>query len=185
MASDGTDRQTIAPAIEIEGAAGQGTADWAPDGTEIVIGGRDEKGSALFLIPADGKPPRRLLEGKWVNPVWSPRGDMILYAGRSLVGQVKLLAVNPKDGSSVELPEVWTRPGGYRFLPDGRGVVYLPRIYALDFWLLDLATKTTRQLTHFTNQGAIRAFDITPDGKSIVFDRVRQNSDVVLLDFNR
>ena len=182
MAADGTNRQTIAPSIAVEGAAGQGTADWAPDGTEIVIGGRDEKGSALFVIPANGKSPRRLVDGKWVNPVWSPKGDLILYAGRSLVGQVKLLAVRPQDGSPVALPDVWARPGGYRVLPDGSGIVYLPRIYALDFWLLDFTTKKTRQLTHFTNQGAIRTFDITPDGKSIVFDRVRQNSDVVLMD---
>jgi Tol biopolymer transport system component len=182
MAADGTDRQTIAPSIEIEGAAGQGTADWSPDGRQIVIGGRDEKGAALFLIAPDGKSPRRLLDGQLVNPVWSPKGDMILYAGRSLVGQVKVLAVRPQDGSPVDLPELWARPGGYRFLPDGSGIVYLPRIYALDFWLLDLATRQRRQLTHFSNQGAIRTFDITPDGKSIIFDRVRQNSDVVVAD---
>jgi hypothetical protein len=110
---------------------------------------------------------------------------MILYAGRSLVGQVKLLAARPSDGSPIALPEVWVRPGGYRFLPDGSGIVYLPRIYALDFWLLDFATKQTRQLTHLTNQGAIRTFDITPDGKSIVFDRVRQNADVVIADVRK
>jgi hypothetical protein len=32
-------------------------------------------------------------------------------------------------------------------------------------------------------RGRISAsFDITPDGKHIVFDRIRQNSDIVLID---
>ena len=29
--------------------------------------------------------------------------------------------------------------------------------------------------------GDIRTFDITPDGKQIVFDRVAENSDIVLI----
>ncbi len=41
MSPDGTNRQTIAPSIEVEGVAGQGIADWSPDSAEIVVGGRD------------------------------------------------------------------------------------------------------------------------------------------------
>jgi len=77
---------------------------------------------------------------------------------------------------------VWARPGGYRFLPNGGGLVYLQRIHGRDFWLLDLATKKTRPLSQLANQGTLRTFDITPDGKFIVFDRSRQNSDIVLID---
>ena len=63
MSADGTNARTLAPSIEIEGAAGQGAADWSPDGTQIVAGGRDEKGPALFVIPVDTGVPVRLLEG--------------------------------------------------------------------------------------------------------------------------
>ncbi len=183
MSADGTNPRTLAPSIEIEGAAGQGAADWSPDGTRIVTGGRDEKGPALFVIPVDGGgAPVRLLEGTWVNPVWSPKGDLIVYAGRSLIGQVELRAVRPEDAKPVELPHVMARPGGYRFLPDGSGLVFVERIQALDFWLLDLATGTRRQLTRLDNKGALRTFDITTDGKSIVFDRLRQNSNIVLIE---
>jgi serine/threonine protein kinase/Tol biopolymer transport system component len=181
MSPDGTNRQTVAPSIEVEGVAGQGIADWSPDSTEIVMGGRDSSGAGLFLIPIDGRPSKRLVDCACVNPVWSRDGKLIVYAGRSLIGQVKLLAVR-RDGTPVELPDVWARPGGYRFLPNGTGIVYLPRIHAIDFWLFDLVTKRTRPLTHFSNQGTIRTFDITADGRSIVFDRSRQNSDIVLID---
>jgi Tol biopolymer transport system component len=74
------------------------------------------------------------------------------------------------------------RPGGYRFLPDGSGIVYVERIQSQDLWLLDLATGQRRQLTRLANQGAVRTFDIASDGRSIVFDRSRQNSNVVLIE---
>jgi hypothetical protein len=51
-----------------------------------------------------------------------------------------------------------------------------------DFWLFDLVTGEQRQLTKLTNKGSLRGFDITPDGRQIVFDRTQQNSDIVLID---
>jgi Tol biopolymer transport system component len=183
MSADGTNAQPFAPTIEVEGASGQGTADWSPDGAWVVTGGRDAQGPGLFKIPvARSGGPVRLVAGQAANPVWSPNGNLIVYGGRSVVGQVAILGVRPADGASVELPTVLVRPGGYRFLPNGSGLVYLQRIQGLDFWLLDFATKQSRQLTHFSNQGALRTFDVTPDGKYVVFDRSRQNSNIVLID---
>jgi len=46
----------------------------------------------------------------------------------------------------------------------------------------DFATKKNHRLTQLSNQGALRTFDITPDGKYIVFDRSRQNSNIVLIE---
>ena len=95
------------------------------------------------------------------------------------------MAVRP-DGSAVDLPELW---GGvarqhFRFLPDGKGLVYVP-FGTEDFWLLDLQSKKTRLIARLTARGEKRAFDISPDGKQIVFDRVRENSDIVLIDLPR
>jgi hypothetical protein len=39
-----------------------------------------------------------------------------------------------------------------------------------------------QQITQLANKGAVRGFDIAPDKKHIVFDRVRQNSDIVLIE---
>jgi Tol biopolymer transport system component len=62
--------------------------------------------------------------------------------------------------------------------------VYLRRngYQSPDFWLLDLATGNQRQLTRLANQGTVGSFDITPDGKHIVFDRSRENSHIVLIE---
>jgi Tol biopolymer transport system component len=181
MSEDGTNAVMVARSIEIQGAAGQGMVDWSPDGRWIVAGGRDAAGPALFKIPVDGGQPQRLLEGAWVDPVWSPDGNLIVFAGRSLVGQVAIRGVRP-GGTAVELPDIRVRPSGYRFLPSGGGLVYVPDIHARDFWLFDFATRQSHQLTRLGNRGTIQTFDITPDGKHIVFDRSRQNSNIVLID---
>jgi Tol biopolymer transport system component len=182
MAADGTQSRTLAPSLEIQGSAGQGTADWSPDGKWIASGARDAAGAGLFLVPVDGGRPVRIVSGTAVDPVWSPDGRLVVYGGALVAGQVPLLAVAP-DGTPVALPDVRARIGGsYRFLPDGSGIVYLPRNQSIDFWLLDLKTRTTRQLTHLANRGALRTFDITRDGTSIVFDRTNENSNIVLID---
>ncbi|MEP7308799.1 MAG: DNA-binding protein, partial [Acidobacteriota bacterium] len=182
MSADGTSSRVFAASIDIEGTAGQGTADWSPDGTWMVTGGSDAQGSGLFKIPVDGGAPVRLVAGQAANPVWSPDGNLIVYSGPLGGGPASpLLGVRP-DGTPVELPQVRVRPGGYRFLPNGKQLVYLPRLQSQDFWLLDLDTKKTRQLTRLRNAGFLQTFDITPDGKHIVFDRSRQNSDIVLID---
>jgi WD40 repeat protein len=182
MSADGTGLRGLAESIDIKG-----TADWSPDGAWIVTGGSDAQGPALFKIPVDGGVPVRLATGQAVNPVWSPDGNLIVYAGALVPGQLApLLGVRP-DGAPVELPPVRVGASGHRFLPNGRGLVYLPRNsnQSPDFWRLDLATGNQRQLTRLSNQGTLGSFDITPDGKQIVFDRARENSHIVLIDLPR
>ena len=112
---------------------------------------------------------------------------MIVYAGSNVRTFAPLLAVRP-DGTSVALPEINVRRLGerVRFSPDGKRLFYMQGLLAAqDFWELDLATMKSRPLTRLENRGATRTFDITPDGKYIVFDRLRENSDVVLIDLPR
>jgi hypothetical protein len=54
-----------------------------------------------------------------------------------------------------------------------------------DFWVFDLTSKKQRPLSRLSGGAAMRTFDITPDGKQIVFDRLRENSDIVLIDLPR
>ena len=177
MWANGTEPRTLAPSIDI-----QGTADWSPTRNVIVVGGKDAEGhQGLFTVAVDGDgEPVRIVDGEALNPVWSPDGTLIVYGGSFAAGQVSLFGVRP-DRSAVQLPPVRARPGGYRFLRKRSALVYLERPESVDFFMIDLTTAKTRQLTALSNKGTIRGFDITPDGKHIVFDCVRQNSDIVLI----
>src|SRR5262249_45488405 len=181
MSADGTNARTLAASLDILGETGQGTADWSPDSGWIATGGRDAQGPGLFKIPVDGGEPVRLVAGQVANPVWSPDGRLIVYSGGFFNGQVELRGVRP-DGHAVELPPLRVRPGGYRFLPDGTGLVYLPLLRSVDFSFYDLSTGQTRPLTRLDEHGLLGTFDITPDGKQIVFDRTRPNSNIALID---
>ncbi len=162
----------------------RGAAAWSPDGRWIVAGGNEAGVPVLFKIPVDGGVPERLVDGAGLNPVWSPDGSLIVYAGAQVDAMMPLLAVHP-DGDSVELPEIEVLRSGerMRFLPDGSGLVYMQgRQPSQDFWLLDLDTMTSRRLTQLDPVATMRTFDIAPDGKRIVFDRLSEDSDIVMIE---
>jgi Tol biopolymer transport system component len=187
LSSDGAELQPIAEGIDV-----QGTSCWSPDARWIVTGGSDATGPGLFKIPLDGGSPVRLVAGQALNPVWSPDGSLIVYAGTNVRTFAPLLAVRP-DGTSVKLPEIilpeiiLRRLGErVRFLPDGKSLIYMQGLLASqDFWLLDLASMKSRPLTKLQYRAAMRTFDVTSDGKQIVFDRLRENSQVVMIDLPR
>ncbi len=96
-----------------------------------------------------------------------------------------LLGVHP-DGRQANLPEIKVQREGerVRFLPDGTGIVYMlgDTMADQDFWLLDLRTMRSRRLTRLSSSAVMRTFDITPDGRRIVFDRQIADSDILLID---
>jgi len=69
------------------------------------------------------------------------------------------------------------------FLPGGRALVFLRgEIQHKNLWLVDLETGAERQLTNLPADFEIGDFDISPDGREVVLERVQERSDVVLLD---
>ncbi len=180
MAADGTGLRPLSSNVDV-----RGTASWSPDGKWLVVAGSDRDGAGLFKLPADGGSPVRIATGPFLDPVWSPRGDLIVYGGTQVFTQMPLLALHP-DGTPAKLPEINLQRDGERarFLPDGTGLVYMlgTTTAGQDFWLLDLRTMRPRRLTRLSNPAAMRTFDITSDGRRIVFDRLRENSDILLID---
>jgi serine/threonine protein kinase/Tol biopolymer transport system component len=179
LSADGAELKLLSDSVDARGSAA-----WSPDGRWVITGGSAEGEQGLFKIAVDGSGSELIANGEAMNPVWSPDGNLIVYSGAQVNVVTPLLAVRP-DGAPVEIPaiEVFRDGERMRFLPDGSGLVYMRGLGpSQDFWLLDLSTKESRQLTRLDPNATMRTFDITPDGKRIVFDRLSDDSDIVLIE---
>ncbi len=183
MAADGTGSGRIAESLDAREAPS-----WSPDGRWIAVAASEGNEQPLFKVPVDGGAPVRLVGGVNLNPVWSPDSRFIVYAEKRDGPRWLLKAITP-ERQPFPLPEITVTVGGnrYRFLPGGMALVVLREqgggMWKQDFWLLDLATGSLRQLTDLRpGTGIMKSFDVSPDGKQILFDRYRENSDVVLID---
>ena len=77
-------------------------------------------------------------------------------------------------------------PVPYRFLPGGKELILLDGgTRQQQFYMVNVETGARRQLTDLKTGSSVRGFDVSPDGKRILFDRVDKNSDVVLIDLAR
>jgi serine/threonine protein kinase len=183
LSAGGGDARQLAPAIDVTSSAS-----WSPDATWIVASGLDSKGPGLFKIPIDGGEPQRIVVGVTSNPVWSPDGSVIAYTG-PVSGPIGSLLIIRPDGSAVTSPTIRIRVNTehYRFVPGTRQLVYVPTPTQVDpehFWVLDLDSMKTRRISSFDIRSTNRTFDVTPDGMRIVFDRQRENSDLVLIELS-
>ena len=119
-----------------------------------------------------------------MNPVWSPDGSMIVFEGPHVAVGCQVIAITP-DGQRIEsFPTMQVRPFAERlqFLPDGSGLVYLMGVNPqIEFHLLDLESGESERITDLADY-VMHTFDITPDGKTIIFDREELNADVFLID---
>lgn len=167
----------------------RGAPSWSPDGAWIAMAARDGDATRVFKIPVRGGEPVRLVDSVSFDPVWSPDGSFILYSGTPRGRSVPVEAVRP-DGKPYPLPfgplVVDRLADSYRFLPSGEGlVVKLGGFRHQDFWLLDLGTGALRQLTRLKPGQSISRFDISRDGRLIMFERAEENSDVALIELPR
>ena len=179
MAADGTGSRRIGESLDVSDSPS-----WSPDGKWVAAVAHEGNEQPLYKVPADGGAPVRLLGGVNNRPVWSPDGSLIVYCEQR-EGPDCLGKGITAEGQPVPLPEFKTNFGGtrYCFLPGGKSLVLMIEgERGFDFWTIDLSTGRRRRLTDLRAGYDMNNFDVSPDGKQILFDRYRENSDVVLID---
>ena len=87
-----------------------------------------------------------------------------------------------KDGIARPLPNLTlTRGDRLVFLQmDDALIVLKGNVSQKEFYRVDLNTGHERQLTKLGRELAIRAFDVAPDGREIIFNRMKEESEIVL-----
>ena len=179
MQADGTNTRIVADSLDLQGAPA-----WAPDGQSITSAADDHGVPRLFRIPVDGRAPALLVQDYSVNPTWAPDGRFIVYSGPDIGTTFSVKAVTT-EAAEQPLPALTLTRGARHltFLPGGRALLFLQgEIQHKNLWLIDLETGAKRQLTNLAPDFDIRDFDISPDGREVVLERVQERSDVMLLD---
>ncbi len=179
MQADGTNARVVSDSLDL-----QGDLAWAPDGRSITSAAEERGFPHLYRVPLDGSPPSVLVGDYSVDPTWSPDGGFVLYSGPDIGTTFAVKAVTPESAPH-PIPALTLTRGARHlaFLPGGRTLVVLHGdIRHKDLWLVDLSTGTEQQLTNLPPDFEIRGFDISPDGRDVVLERLQERSDVVLLD---
>jgi Tol biopolymer transport system component len=182
MQADGTNVRVVADSLDL-----QGDPAWSPDGQSITSAVADHGAPHLFRIPIDGRSPTPFIPDYSVDPAWSPDGRFVVYSGPDIGTTFSLKAVTV-EAAPHPLPKLTLTRGARRvaFLPGGRVLVLLRgEIQHKNLWLIDLETGADRQLTNLAPEFDIQDFDISPDGREVVIERVQARSNVVLLDLPR
>jgi dipeptidyl aminopeptidase/acylaminoacyl peptidase len=88
--------------------------------------------------------------------------------------------------AGVKIPEIsvlYTKATSYRFLPNQEALVVLEGDFRhQDFYRVDLRTGKQRRLTDLQPGYRVQDFDVSSDGKQLVFDRALDNTDVILIE---
>jgi Tol biopolymer transport system component len=182
MNADGTGRRDLAEGREL-----RGQPEWSPDGAAIVTAMVEAGKPRLFKISVDSGATVPLVDEYSLDPAWAPDGRFLVYSGTDVGTTFPLRAVTA-SGEAHALPERLTLSRGpgtrrLRFIP-GQNVLLALRgdIGHRDLWTWDLAINALRRITKLGREIVIGDFDVSPDGREIVFERIEENSDVVLID---
>jgi Tol biopolymer transport system component len=179
MQADGTNARVVADSLDLQGAPA-----WAPDGQSITSAVDDHGVPHLFRVPIDGRSPASFVPEYSLDPAWAPDGRLLVYSGPDIGTTFSVKAVTA-EAAPHPLPALSLTRGARHlaFLPGGEALVLLRgEIQHKDLWLIDLKTGAQRQLTNLPPAFDIRDFDLSPDGREVVLERVQERSDVVLLD---
>jgi Tol biopolymer transport system component len=176
--ADGTNARVVTESLELQGGPA-----WTPDGQSITSGANVDGTPHLFRISLDGTPVP-LVQEYAVDPVWSPRGDFLVYSGADVGTTFPVKAVTAA-ASRYPFPNLTLTRGArrLRFFQGRRALVVMRgEIQHKNLWLIDLDTGAERQLTNLAPDFDVRDFDVSSDGREIVLERVQEHSDVVLID---
>lgn len=155
--------------------------DWSPDGSQILLLGRD----GLFLVDSDGSDPVHLavpiLDGKLIRgvaePEWRPDGGAVSFVGRlSGCRDVFTMALDGSDVARITSTDCEPKINTFDWTPDGGSLVFSGQT-CLDFdcaYQIFSAPVPGGTATALTERN-VDLFDerpaVSPDGTQVVFER--------------
>jgi dipeptidyl aminopeptidase/acylaminoacyl peptidase len=176
---DGTNAKVVADSLAI-----QGTPAWAPDARSITVAANEHGMPHLFQVPLDGRSPVALIRDYSLDPAWASDGRFVIYSGPDVGTRFAVKAVTPNGGSQPLPALTLTRGARHLVFEHGTNALVFLRgeIRHKDVWQVDINTGAERRLAQLDPEFDTADFDISPDGRELVLERVVEHSDIVLLD---
>jgi hypothetical protein len=138
----------------------------------------------IVEVPLDGHAPVPLVHHYATDPNWSPTGGFLVYAGPQVGVSFEVRAVTA-DGEPFALPKLTLTRGAERmaFRRDGETMVVMRGdIGSRSLALFDLESGAERRLIGFARDVTVSDFDVSADGKEIVFARESESADIILIE---
>ncbi len=182
MQADGTNARILADSLDLEGSPA-----WAKDGNSITSAVNEHGVPRLFHLSVKRGAAVPFVKEYSIDPVWAPDGRFAVYSGADIGTTFSIKAVEP-NGRAHPIPTVSLTRGARKvvFAPGGRSVILLRGgMQHKDLWTVDLLTGAERQLTRVPSDFDIREFDLSPDGREVVLERLQERSDILLADLAR
>jgi eukaryotic-like serine/threonine-protein kinase len=164
---------------------------WSPDGKWIAyVSGNNRyfesyniAPSSIWLIPASGGTARALTpaEGLSMSPAWAPDSRRLLMvssvAGVRDVYQLDITSDGKAAGAPARI-STGLNPSLISLSADGSTLAYSVATYQANVWKAPLpksgSVSTVGALPVTNERQTIEAFDVSPDGKWLVFDSDRE-----------
>ncbi len=174
MNSDGTNAKQITNGIA------EVNPNVSPDSQWIVY--QDISVSGLWKIPIDGGTPVRITNKLTSQAAISPDGKLVACRYREQdLSPFQLGLIDVATGETVKTMDIPPTDRNLEWTPDGRSVLYVDaRSGVSNIWSQPIDGSPPRQLTNFKSD-LIFAFDLSNDGKRMVFSRGSISNDVVLI----
>lgn len=155
-----------------------------PDGRSIIYTDGAAESPVIKRVGASGGASETIAPGILFAPAISSDGKYAAgFYARTMSDDRALVTMRLDDGKIVERFAVDSPPAKLclRWAADGRGLIIVQTTDGIDnLWLYPLGGGKPRQLTTFRSLD-IAAFNLMPDGKTYVFSRGRDESDVVMI----
>jgi len=169
-------QRTDSPDDEIDPA-------WSPDGTSIVYTRETQTGDEIWIVPAVGGAPRRILTNGCF-PSYTPDGKKIVFI-RSSPGERDAIGLANADGSEVKwlTERKGCRLASPRVSPDGQTVAFvnIPLIQSeVNVWSVPItggaATPVTKEKNPFAHGVGTNGCDFSVDGRFLYYSSIRDGS---------